>query len=297
MTMPAAEKRWRAGQGAMTGGPVPAGPAEARVPRSEGCLRVAFKRRGDATVLDSLFQSGCLKARLLRSGAGTEAEAVLLNTAGGLTGGDRLAQAFAWGEGARAVVTTQACEKIYRAADGVARVTTTLDVAPGAVAEWLPQETIIYDRAGLDRDLAVRLGVGAVFTGVEAMVLGRTAMGEAVRRGDIRDGWRLWRGGRLVYADALRLKGDIACLLARAPATQGAIAFASVLHAGPAAETARDAVRDLLDDNSCAAAASAWNGLLAVRFVAHDNRSLRRGLVAVLNGLRAGRAMPRVWQC
>ena len=127
------------------------------VPRSEGALRLGFKQRGTVTVLDDLFQSGCLRARILRTDPSRPTEAVLLNTAGGLTGGDRLSVSIAWKAGTQATVTTQACEKIYRSAQGTARVETILDVGAGATAEWLPQETILFDGAALWRDIRVRL--------------------------------------------------------------------------------------------------------------------------------------------
>jgi urease accessory protein len=270
-------------------------PLVALAPRSEGALRLGFKRRGPASVLDNLFQSGCLRARMLRPDPSRPSEAVLLNTAGGLTGGDRLSLTIAWGVDTHAAVTTQACEKIYRAAGDEARVETTLEVKARATAEWLPQETILFDGASLRRDIRVRLDPDAVFTGVEAVVLGRTAMGETVQRARLKDRWRIWRGERLIYADAFDLDGDIAALLARAPVTQGRIAFASLLHVGPTAETALEAVRALLPACGCVAAASAWNGLLAVRFVADGRAHLRAALLRVLDLLRPA-PMPRVWQ-
>ncbi|QXX76743.1 urease accessory protein UreD [Methylovirgula sp. HY1] len=263
--------------------------------RSEGGLRLGFKRRGPLTVLDNLFQSGCLRARILRAEPGHPTEAVLLNTAGGLTGGDRLSLTISWEPGTHAVVTNQACEKLYRAAAGEARIETTLDVKEGATAEWLPQEAILFDRASVWRDLQVRLSGGAVFTGLEAVVLGRAAMGETVQSTRFKDRWRIWRGDRLVYADAFGLNGDIASLLAQAPVTQGHIAFANLLHVGPAGEMALEQVRALLPTCGCVAGASAWNGLLTIRFVADSSARLRSALVRVLDTLRVT-PLPRVWQ-
>lgn len=263
--------------------------------RSEGALQIGFKRRGPVTVLDNLFQSGCLRARVLRAEPGHPTEAVLLNTAGGLTGGDRVSLNISWGQGTHAAVTTQACEKFYRALTGEARVETILEVKEGATAEWLPQEAILFNGASVWRDLQVRLSVGAVFTGLEALVLGRTAMGETVRRAHFKDRWRIWRGDRLLYADAFGLSGDIAALLARAPVTQGRIALANLLHVGPAAETELEQVRALLPNCGCIAGASAWNGLLAIRFVADNGARLRSAIVRVLDTLRAA-PLPGVWQ-
>ncbi|MBW8723822.1 MAG: urease accessory protein UreD [Inquilinus limosus] len=153
--------------------------------RARGRLDLGFKRRGVETVLDALFQEGCAKARFPRREAGAFAGAVLLNTAGGLTGGDRLSQAVRWGEGTAATVAGQAAERIYRSLGDAAQIETRLTVEPGAVAEWLPQETILFDRARLDRDLRIELRGDARFLGVEAIVFGRAAMGETVRQGTL----------------------------------------------------------------------------------------------------------------
>ena len=264
--------------------------------RSEGILRLQLKRRSDATVLDRLYQSGCLKARLLKTEPYHCAEVVLLNTSGGIVGGDSLSIDIRWGPATHAAVTTPACEKLYRAAAFTATVRTNLDVEEGASADWLPQGTIVFDRAMVRRDLQVRLAIGATFTGLESIVLGRAEMGETVQKVRLRDGWRIWRGDRLVYADALNLGDDVGKLLTRAPTLQGACAFANLFHVGPRAEAELQSVRASLADTACIAGASAWNGMLSVRLVAHDSATLRQGVARALSVIRGNLALPRVWQ-
>lgn len=265
--------------------------------RARGRLDLGFKRRGAETVLDALFQEGCAKARFPRREAGAFAGAVLLNTAGGLTGGDRLSQAVRWGEGTAATVAGQAAERIYRSLGDAAQIETRLTVEPGAVAEWLPQETILFDRARLDRDLRIELRGDARFLGVEAIVFGRAAMGETVRQGTLRDAWRIRRDGRLVYADALAVDGDPAAALDRPGLGRGARAVATLLFAAPEAQALIDPLRAVLAEAQGLAGASAWNGLLVARFAAPDGAVLRRDLISALGILRAGRPLPRVWQC
>jgi len=263
--------------------------------RSEGSLRLTLKRRGALTVIDRLFASGCLKARFAAPDLRHAGDAVLINTAGGLTGGDALDIAIRWGAETRGTVTTQAAEKIYRSTGGAARVSTTLEIDLGAYGEWLPQETILFDRAALDRDIAVSLAGDAAFLGLESIVLGRQAMGEAVALGRWRDAWRIWRDGKLIYADVLKMEGAIADLLKRRAIAQGAIAFASLLSVGPDSAARRDALRAALSESeSCAA--SSWNGLLAVRLAARDGAALRRLVLRTLAILRPGQPMPRSWQ-
>jgi urease accessory protein len=264
--------------------------------RSGGVLRLELKRRENKTVLGRLYQSGCLKIRLLKPEPHHCAEAVLLNTSGGIVGGDRLSLDILWAPATYAAVTTPACERLYRAAACTATVRTNLDVKEGAGAEWLPQETIVFDGAMVQRDLQVRLAIGATFTGVESIVLGRAEMGETVQKLYLRDGWRIWRGDRLIYADVLNLRGDVGELLARAPTLQGWTAFANLLHIGPRAESELHNIRASLAGTACISGASAWNGMLSVRFVAPDSATLRQGVSRALNIIRGNLALPRVWQ-
>lgn len=267
--------------------------------RAQGELRLGFKRRGDLTVLDLLYQQGCAKARLPRAGEDGWTGAVAINTAGGLTGGDRLAQTIEWNEGTRALVAGQAAEKIYRASSGVAEVRTCLGVGAGAQAEWLPQETIFFDGAALSRDTVVGLMPDSRFLGLESVVLGRTAMGESVRSGRLRDCWRVFRGGRLVYADAIAADGDIAARFDRVAIGGGARAFATIVHAAPDAASRLEDVRAALgtQDAEGAAGASSWDGLLSVRILAMNGEALQRLVLRALAPLRDGRSPPRVWKC
>jgi urease accessory protein len=268
------------------------------LPRAQGELRLGFKRRGDLTVLDTLYQQGCAKARLPNVEEDGWKSAVAINTSGGLTGGDRLAIAVDWGEGARALVAGQAAEKIYRASSGVAQVRTRLTVDAGAQAEWLPQETILFDRAALDRDTIVTLMPDSRFLGVEAVVLGREAMGESVREGNFRDAWRINRGGRLIYADVIAVEGDIAQRFARTAIAGGARAFASIIHVAPDADSKLEAVRAAIENlEEALAGASSWDGMLAVRVLARDGEALLAAVRRALEPLRDGRALPRVWKC
>jgi urease accessory protein len=264
--------------------------------RAGGLLRLQLKRRADATVLGRLYQSGCLKARLLKPEPYHCAEVVFLNTSGGIVGGDTLALDIRWGPATHAAVTTPACEKLYRAATRTATIQTNLDVEEGASAEWLPQETIVFDRAMVRRDLQVRLAIGATFTGLESIVLGRAQMGETVQNVWLRDGWRIWRGDRLIYADALNLCGDVGKLLTHAATLQGRRAFANLFHVGPRAEAELQNVRASLAETGCIGGASAWNGMLSVRLVAHDGATLRQGVARALSIIRGNLALPRVWQ-
>ncbi len=271
---------------------VPTERAAPRLQRAQGAARLRVRADGGATRLQRLYQDGCAKIRLPRDPHAAGLEAVTINTSGGLTGGDRLAWTAEAEAGARLTLTTQACEKIYRASSGRAEVRVALSAGPGAQIEWLPQETILFDRGALDRQLDVDLAPGARLLAVEAVVLGRTAMGERVRQGALRDSWRVRREGRLLFADELRLEGELERLGANRATLAGARAFATVLWVADEAERALPAVRAAL---GAAGGASAFDGKLVARVVAHDGLALRRALLPALEVLR-GAPLPRVWR-
>jgi urease accessory protein len=254
-------------------------------------------RRGEATVLGDLRQEGCLKARLPRPPGW--AEVVTLNTSGGIAGGDHLATELVVGAGAQATFASQAAERFYRAlpADPPARVRTAITVATGGAVEYLPQESIFFDRCALDRVLDVEVAEDAWFLGVESLVFGRAAMGETVHQARLGDTIRVWRAGRLLLHDAIRLDGAVADRLARPAIAGGGRAVATLVHVAPDAADRLAALRLAWDTAPAEAGASAWNGMLVGRVVAADGACLRAAVVAGLQVLRAGRALPRVWLC
>jgi urease accessory protein len=263
--------------------------------RAVGELRVELRARDGRTVLEGLRQAGCLKARFPRPEHGDWANIVTLNTSGGIAGGDALDSAFTVRAGARATIAAQAAERFYRTLPGsaAAQVRTRIAVAKGAAAEWLPQETILFDRCALDRRLEVELAADSWFLGVESLVFGRAAMGESVEQATLHDMIRVRRGGRLLLHDAIGLKGDVTATLQRSAVAAGARAIATLVHVAPDAEAALDTVREAVPDGGI----SAWDGMLIGRLLAADGASLRAAVVAALRALRVGRQLPRVWMC
>ena len=266
--------------------------------RVKGIGKVRFSAAGGKTRLADLYQSGSAKIRLPKV-YDTPATAVLINTAGGLTGGDVLDYEVGADAGVHVIVTSQTAERAYRSPGGTARVSGHFTVAAGATLEWLPQETILFDASRLRRTLHADLQGDARLMMVESFVLGRKAMGEQVRSVFYRDSWRIRRDGRLVFADDIRLEGDPARALAGAATASGALAAASFVDcsgdAGDRLARARNLI-ETLPDGTAKAAASAWNGLLTARFVSDDGRGLRTALMTFLTGYRMT-PLPRVWYC
>lgn len=220
-------------------------------------------------------------------------EAILINTSGGLTGGDVIEWSVAAADSTRLSVTTQANEKIYKAAADTASVSTRITVGENASVHWLPQETILFDQASLTRRLDVDLQANSEFLAVEAVILGRKAMGEAVVSGFFRDRWRVRRSGQLVHAEEMKFDGAIEQLSNAAAVLSGQVAFATIFYTGPRAEIIFPKLRQSLDGTS--GGASHWNGKLVARLVAPTGFALRKILVPAISVLRNGAPVPKVW--
>ncbi|WP_316863200.1 urease accessory protein UreD [uncultured Cohaesibacter sp.] len=259
--------------------------------RARGKAALGFGLRDGRTVLSDLHQSGCVKALLPRNHA-SRVDAVLINTSGGVTGGDRLDYCARLEEGASLCLTTQTAERIYKSSSGAGVISTKLELAAFSAMDWLPQETILFDGSALDRHLDVSMSASSSALLLEAVVLGRKAMGETLKRCDFCDQWRVMREGKLVYADALRLR-DPAALGGRAT-LENMRAFATLVYISLDAEDRRDQMAGLLSFDDVRASTSAWNGCLVTRFIAPDAQPLRAALIATLSQFRA-HPLPRVW--
>ncbi len=260
--------------------------------RARGAVRFDVQQVEGVTRRRNLHESGSLRVRF----PSPEAEglsAVLVNTAGGLAGGDRFDVDVAAGEGSRLAVTTAAAEKIYRSDGAVAQLNISLQAAAGSHLAWLPQETILFDRALVSRRIDIDLAQDASLLLCEIVVFGRAAMGERMRHGELVDRWRMRRDGRLVFAETVRLDGDIGDKLTRPAIAKGAAAIATALIV-PGDQALVERLRELSESFGGEVGISCWNGFAMARFCAQDAARLRADVMAVL-GRASGSALPRLW--
>ena len=258
--------------------------------RAHGSVALRVAAHGGVTRLARLHEEGSLRARF--PNAIGDAEAVLINTAGGAAGGDRFDIRAEVAPGAALTVTTAAAEKVYRALGPATEIRVALDVGAGGRLSWLPQETILFDRVHLSRTFDVTLAPDASLLLAEAIVFGRSARDERVEHGSLTDRWRIRRGDRLVFAETLRLDGAIAQKLAEPAVAGGAIAVATIVLC-PGEGHHAEAVRALADRFAGEVGVSCWNGLCVVRFCAQNGAALRTDMIAALAAL--GAALPRLW--
>jgi urease accessory protein len=260
--------------------------------RAFGQIALAVKASGGTTRRAHVREEGPLRVRC-PGPASPELQAVIVNTSGGIVGGDCCKIDVAVETGARLVITTAAAEKIYRSLGPDASMDVKLKVGAGASLAWLPQETIVFDGARLARRVDIELAANAHLVFAEAIVFGRSGMGESVRDGRVSDRWLLRRQGQLIHAESLRLEGGIAATLSQAAVAKGAPAIATVL-ISPADETIADGLRALANTFRGEIATSAWKGMAVVRLCAADGAALRHDLIAILSNV-SGAPLPRLW--
>jgi len=266
-----------------------------KMQRARGTGRVVTYLRNGKTCLDQLYQDGCAKIRLPRTHSNA-LEAVLINTAGGLTGGDVVEWGAEVAAGGQMILTTQACERSYRSTGAMAEVTTSLKIGRDAHLDWLPQETILFAGSRLARTLQIDLDEGATLTAIEAVLLGRDAMGEEARDAVFTDNWRIRRCGRLVHAEATRLDGtdrerDALSLL------DGDRAIATIVHLAADADRAAQRlahIRTALPPDANIAASQIGERLV-VRASAPTGLALRRLIIPLLIELTGAGNLPRLW--
>jgi urease accessory protein len=260
--------------------------------RARGMVSFDVHAQEGVTRRGALHESGSLRVRF-PSPEGEGLSGVFVNTAGGIAGGDRFDIGIAAGKGTRLTMTTAAAEKVYRASGPPAQLNIALKVAAGAHLSWLPQETILFDRSRIARRIDIDLEQGASLLLCEIVVFGRAAMGERMRHGAFVDRWRLRRGGRLIFAETVRLEGDIGAKLAMPAIAKGGAAIATALMV-PGDAALVETIREISASFGAEVGLSAWNGFAMARFCAQDAARLRADMIAVL-GRASGAALPRLW--
>jgi urease accessory protein len=260
--------------------------------RARAEARGCFVRVGARTEPERLFETGGLRWRFPRSS--NPCEAAIVNTGGGVAGGDSYSVSLTLGEDAEVEVTTPSAERVYRSDGPAAAIATRLTLEPHARLFWLPQETLMFDGARLERRLEVEMSGEVAFMIAETLVFGRLAMGEDRIDATLRESWRVRRDGRLVFADETRLD-RAAAVLERQAVGAGARALSTIVASAPNIEARLPDLRAALKAaNSCVeSGASAFDGLIVVRLLAPSSDRLRAALVASIVAL--GARKPRLW--
>ena len=271
-----------------------------KLQRSEGFGSLTVKQTLGRTRINTLHQQGCSKIRFPRvhdfPGTGAIAQAVLINSSGGMTGGDRLNWYFGLSSGTHLAITTQACERIYKSSGGLAQTHITIEAGDDTTLAWLPQETILYDRGRFKRTIEADLSKSCEALFVEPIMFGRKSMHEVVADGFLHDRWRIRQGGKPVHAEDFHIEGDIDKALLENSVANGNAALATLLLIAPRAEGLLNDVRQHIGQSGDVQGdASFWNGKLLIRLLAPTSFLLRKKLVPLIGLLNNGAPLPRIW--
>jgi urease accessory protein len=278
-----------------------AGPSDNELQRAAGVVRIVLEGSERGTRIAQVFQRYPLRVMFPRT-CSSEVEGVLVNTSGGVAGGDRLEFAITALRNASAAVTSQAAEKVYRALSEAARISTSLKVSEAAKLAWLPQETIVFNRARLSRETRVDLVSGAELLALEWLVLGRAAHGEELAAGHLNDSWRVRIDGRLAWADSFRVTDGMFARLRSRALLSSSKAIATLICFGPHPNRRLEFFRDLVPSPDCRFAATLVSGLLVARFAADRSSDLRRVLRSLLQEFDREFGpgpfrVPKMWSC
>jgi len=274
-----------------------------RAQRNLGTARLTTQLRGAETRLADLYQQGCAKIRLPRTQGSTSLEAVTINTAGGMTGGDQLNWQFTAGQDTDLTITTQACERIYQSSEGEAGISVLLKAEKGSTLCWLPQETILFNRSSARRRIVVELEGDAKALLVEALIFGREAMGETISETDFTDNWHVTKNGELVHVEAAKFDLRAGNNLNEAAVLNGNIAMATVLFLGPSdlpdMERKLGRAQKFTQSGNQYDGVSYWEvgstGKLLARLAARNGYELRKRLVPLLSLLNDDADLPKSW--
>ena len=257
--------------------------------RARGSL--SFHCSGDK--IKKLYQSGSAKLMLPKT-YGEMKEVVLLNTSGGITGGDQFDVTME-AEDCAILATTQTAERLYRSNTKPAKINIMLKATKGATFHWLPQETIVFDGAEVDRTIRLDMTLDSTCLLAETIILGRQAMGEEIKDCHFTDQWRLYRDGKLFHAEALRITGDVKEQIAATAGGNNARLLSTIIYAGKDAEEKKGVIRPWLEKASSCTAASCWDDRLVIRILSPHAQSGRSDINHLLQVIR-NQPLPRVWQ-
>ena len=277
-------------------------PSDMDLQRAEGCGWIVLSGSEKGTRIVDVFQKSPIRVMFPRLGGGAIEEAVLVNTAGGIAGGDRLDSGVTALGNASFAVTSQTAERVYRALNEPARIATKLKVCEAARLAWLPQETIVFNWGRLSRVTEIELSPGAELLALEWLVLGRAAHGEEMVGGHISDSWRVKMDGRLIWADAFRATDEVFPLVHRKALLSNCKAVGTLIYFGPYLGTRLEFLRDIASSLECHCAATSVGGLVIVRFAARTSSDLRLALGSLLQefGRELGPGpfrVPKMWSC
>jgi len=238
-------------------------------------LALDFELRGRRSVLTKRRHDGTLVVQKPLYPEGDDVcHAIVVHPPGGIAGGDELELTVRAKAGARALLTTPGAGKWYRTAGPWAHQRIALEAGTGAVLEWLPQETIVFEGAAAELESDIRLAPDARFIGWEILRLGRTASGERFKRGQLRTRTVIRRDGRVAWLERARLEGGFD-LLDSPLGLAGEPVFGTMLAAGPQLDAGLVAACREPQPREGTGAVTCLPGVLIARYLGANSEAAR----------------------
>jgi urease accessory protein len=255
-------------------------------------LALDFTQRGARTVLAERRHDGPLAVRKPLYPEGDDVcHAIVVHPPGGIAGGDELELTVRAKAGARALLTTPGAGKWYRTAGPWAHQRVALEAGAGAVLEWLPRETVVFEGAAAELDADIRLAPEASFIGWEIIRLGRAASGERFTRGQLRTRTSIRRDGQIAWLERARLEGG-SDLLDSPLGLAGEPVFGTLLAAGAQVDAGLVAACREPHPGAGTGAVTCLPGVLVARYLGASSEAAREyfaRLWAILRPALAGR--------
>jgi urease accessory protein len=264
-------------------------------------LQLQYARTARGTHLRHKLHTGPLTVQKSLYPEGPDVcHTLILHPPGGIAGSDELAIDVTLDAGAHTLVTMPGATKWYRTESTPASQRLQIEIAAGATLEWLPPETIVFDRAAVRMDTSINLAAGGQYIGWEILCLGRTAAGETYDAGDIRQSTRISIDGELRWSERCRLDGG-SRLLASPAGLGGAPVSAIMLAAGK--QVTPEVVaqcRGVMLHSGARTGVTALPDILVARYVGHSSEQAKNYFIELWRMLRphmSGRAAatPRIW--
>ena len=263
--------------------------SEAKLARAQGNMHLTTV--GNSRI-QKLFQKGASKVFFPRRASGLDC--IMINTAGGLTGGDKFSNVIECYGNSCLTVTTQGCERVYKSNDGSnANVENKIVLKNSSRMHWLPQETIVFDQGRIKRELNVSISSEAEALIVEPIIFGRLAMGETELSGYFDDKIEIRVGGKIAFLDKTRLTGNISKILKRPAVAGGCTATAIIIFKSKMVKSFLKNFKDYL--NNYSGVSLIHNNFLVARLIAPTGYELRQMLVPIITEI-TDKNLPKAWR-
>ena len=240
--------------------------------RAKGKLKISFMNSNDETSIHDLYQSGALKVLIPKSKS-KYAEAVLINTGGGIVGGDNLSIEVEAAKKTNTWITTQASEKVYKSSSEQSILNTKVTLEDNSTLFWCPKETILFHNSKLIRNLDFDIKTSSKLLIIENIVFGRLASGELNADCFFSDHWRIKRDEKLIFAENFLFEDKKT--MYRKTNLGNYRSLLNIMYLSKDSKNFLNKMRNIISSESIFGEASHWNDFISLRALAKNPIELK----------------------